>query len=352
MTDLQGPEGWSATFAALASEAAEDAGYERRWNELVDESSATLTALSGWDALRAMNEPNRSYDAVVLDSAMREEAMSDAAKLRRADFLSVFSRVNQGVYAGLDPDELADRVAAFDKRQINLLMNAVQVAVLELRVRESLADGTFDLPEHAVGGVIAERTLTGLDGYFYDESDEIVAPFHIEAGDSSGSPRRNADEHPDEPTVFASQRAAVGRPWRMTTVLEAGTELTGLMRSESGGVAGEVELEAAEFVSSTLPVMSFAMLGAELAWARWSGGDSDAKLDQLKGRATREAVLSTAAYAASAVTGVESARLVLVGGTYAAKRASSRLEAETQHSVDQLQAIRGLVATVALEREP
>ena len=353
MTDLRSPEAGSATFAVLAREAAEDAGYERRWDELADESSATLSALSGWCALRTMHATTRPDDAAMLGSVALEESTSDVTMRYREDFLNAFNRMNQGTHAGLDPDELVDRVAAFDQRQVQLLMNTVQAAVLELRVRESLADGTFELPEHAVGGVIAERDLTGLDGYFYDGNDEIIAPFRIKVSESSGSSRRNADEHSDEPAVSATQEAAAGGPWRITSVLEGGTELMGLMRSEAEWFAGDVELDAAEvasgLASSALPVMAFAMLGAELAWAAGTGGDSGAKLDRLKGRATREAVLSTAAYAASVVTGIESARLVLVGGTYAAKRTASRLDAETQHSVNQLQVIRGLVATVALE---
>ena len=356
MTDRPGTKGWSAPFAALAREAAEDAGYERRWDELVDESSATLSALSGWDALRTMNATTRPIDAAVLASAGREESTSDAAKRHREEFLSAFGRANQGTDAGLDPDELADRVAAFNERQVHLLMNTVQVAVLELRVRESLADGTFDLPEHAVGGVIAERTLTGVDGYFYDENDEIVAPFHIEASASLGSPLSIADEDPDGSTVFATEGTVLGGPRRVASMLEVGSELIGLGCLEMDWFAGDVELDALEMAgglaSSALPVVAFAMLGAELAWAAVRGGDSDAKLDQLKGPATREAVLSTAAHAASAATGMESARLVLVAGSFAAKRASSRLDAETQHSVDQLRTIRGLVATVTLEREP
>lgn len=107
--------------------------------------------------------------------------------------------------------------------------------------------------------------------------------------------------------------------------------------------------EQAAEVASQLPIIIFAMLGAELTWTRLRGRDMDAAMKKAASRGVTAVGLSAAGWTVSAATGFEYARPYIVLGGQMTGWVMTRMEAELTDKTTRLCQLEEVVTSL---REP
>lgn len=339
----------------LAGPERDDLEY-REWDELVGEAhglTLLATAVASEGAARAKGEAH-GRDAVALGADTLLVYEADPLQEALAEALE---RYGPNIYTGLAPREMAELLRSFNDVGLRNIMNAVQGTMMELRVEELLDSGAITLPDGAVSYQLAGRTERAVDGWFLDGEGEQIVPFQVKASRSAEPIRRHLAEHPDVDLVFANTEAAeLAGQLGFETVEDTGISLDELLPDAWGAMpdAGEAfqdELvttlgeHAAEFASE-LPLITFAMIGAELAWTRMRGGDMAAAKKRASSRGITAAGLSAAGYAVSAATGFQYARLVIVLGGQTTGWVMSRMEAELADTTAHLRQLQGVVTAL------
>ena len=328
----------------------------REWDEVVLEAhSLTLlaTAVASEGAARARGGAH-GRDAVTLGA---DALLSYEADPMQEALTAALERYGPNAYSGLAPEEIVELLSSFNDAGLRNIMNAVQGTMLELRVEELLSSGAIDFPDGAIGYELAGRTERAVDGWFLDADGQPFLPFQIKASRSADPISQHLAENPDVDLVFANTEAAdLAQQLGYDTVEDTGISLDELLPDAWGAMpdAGDAftdELvttlsEQAAEVASQLPLITFALIGAELTWTRLRGGDMDAAKKKAGSRGITAAGLSAAGYAVSAATGFEYARLAIVVGGQTTGWVLSRMETELADTTVHLRQLQGVVTAL------
>lgn len=329
----------------------------REWNMVVGDAHATaLTATAIASAMAARTDGaahGRDALALGVDALLTYEADPLRDQLREA-----LRRVSPDTYASADLDNIAERLGAMSDVQLGGLMNSVQGTMLELQVDELLEAHAIEWPEDAASYELAGRNEQAVDGWFFDDEGQVLQPFQVKASESLGPAREHLREHPDVDLVYAdSDSAELADVAGLDTVEDTGVSLRELLPNPFGEASDPSEDFVDEFmtsavegvtqVASQLPLITGALIGGELVWAKLRGGDMSVARSQAQSRGLSAATFWGAASAVSMATGLDSARLVIVVGGKSSQWALARVDAELAPSIGHIRQLRQVVTGAA-----
>jgi len=336
----------------------------RAWDALVADAHASALAVAGTTAMgqSLSSQPLPARDAFFLGlDALVDTRVTTAtgfvvdARPLQEGLLEALHRYGSNKWAGYSAKEVHDALVDMAPERVDKLMNGVQGTLLELRVAESFADGTFPMPDDlggAVSGIIADRNAHALDGWLFNDAHEVVDSFQVKATDSLADIRQHLRDHADVETVFTTSTAAErASEAGLETVHDSGYELDDFMPGDREAFIAEFDgwappewlatsMEWADPVADALPLITAAVMGAELAVRRMRGDPVHGTLRDIAPRAGRASAISVAGWGVATATGVGAGRLVVTVGALAGGRALHRVDEELASSVHNIRHLR------------
>ncbi len=243
--------------------------------------------------------------------------------------------IEAAIRSGIDP-AIIDH---YPESAVLGVTNSIKGSLMEIRVDELIQSGELPLPEGAVDFELASRTAEGLDGYFFDDEGNLIQVMQIKASSSDFIIQEHLERFPEIESVYSTTEAATSASEHgLEGVIDTGISDEVLMSDV--GELFDSSLTLGESIDEVVPQLTLLFTGAELAWNLYKGLDKQEALQLAGKRAGKATGYSTAAWFVSHITGVESARLVLVIGGESYSWVVSRLDAEVAPSISHMTGLR------------
>lgn len=343
-------DSWRDQLGLLRERADAVTAPKREWRAIAGEAHATVLAAAQLTAVGSAraDHPVAGRDALALGIDAVTNYQGDPL---RDELVAALERVSPDVYGNADLDEIVDRLNAMSDAQLDGLMNATQGSMLELQVEELLTSEALSWPEGAARFELADRNDAGVDGWFVDEQGEVMGQFQVKASETLDPAREHLGDYPGVDVIYAdSHSASLADDAGLGQIRDTGVTHDQLLPTGADGQQSFVDAfststaEGAIEVASALPLVTGALIGAELAWAKFRGEDMTAARHQATSRAVSSGVLWTVGSVTSAATGIGAAQFTIAVGGKTGQWALDRMTRELAPSMERLNQLRQVVA--------
>ncbi len=258
----------------------------------------------GWsDAVRRARSIARSALVVDLLGLSIDEIHDASLGSLRSDIPDDVRQALDRV--GFDADIDPAAVAAYPRRSLEGLVNAVKGALFEQQVINGVGGGRLGevvLPD-GVTARLADFTEPGVDVELVDPDGDVVDVVQLKASDNADIIARHLQQYPEISHVWTTHEAAARAAGRGIEVLDTGISDTALSEHVRDALEGSESMSFTDVVDDLIPQVTLVMIFVGWIRARISGVDpADADADAVA-RVKRALLASSLAGAAAQVLG-------------------------------------------------